>query len=145
MPRLLVSRGSPTCPSSLPPIVPSSSSSFLAHSFLRARLFILANVLPPPRDRYTTRVFNLVHLIVGFVGAFVRATCLYLGRQSITSSRSRRTRTLLSPYVNELLIFRASDFFFFFSFPLSFPSSSPAALYHFYLILRPPRAHDTSK
>lgn len=97
----------------------SSSSSFLTHSFPRARLFILANVLLLPCGRYTTRVFNLVHLIVGFVGAFVRVTCSYLGRQSITSSRSRRTRTLLSPYVNELLIFRASNFFFFFfSFPL---------------------------
>lgn len=37
-------------------------------------------------------------------------------RQSITPSRSRRTRTLLSPYVNELLIFRASDFFVSFFF-----------------------------
>lgn len=141
-------RGSPPfVPGSLSPIVSSSSSSsFLAHSFPRARLFILANVLSLPRGRYTTRVFNLVHLIVGFVGAFVRATCSYLGRQSITSSRSRRTRTLLSPYVNELLIFRASDlFFFFFFFSLSFPPPSPIALYHFYLIFCPPRAHDTSK
>lgn len=79
--------------------------------------------------RDTTRVFNLVHLIVGF--SWVRLYARYVleprthGGQSITSSRSRRTRTLLSPYVNELLIFRASGFFFFFFFFTFFVGSRP--------------------
>lgn len=148
MPRLLVSRGPPSprlSPSPLPrcrrrhPFLPIL---FHARGSLSSATFFPYHVAVTRRVSLTS-----VHLIVGFVGAFVRATCSYLGRQSITSSRSRRTRTLLSPYVNELLIFRASDFFFFFfsSYPLSSSSPSPTALYHLHLILRPPspRAHDT--
>lgn len=77
-----------------------------------------------------TRVFNLVHLIVGHRGCVcTRATCSYLGLTTTIDNvvTIATTRTLLSPYANELLIFRASDFFFFFFFLTSFtPPSGPS-------------------
>lgn len=113
-------------PSSSSLFARSSSSSFLVHSFSRATLFIHANVFPsPPPLPYHATATRRVSLTSSTSLSWVRGCVCnarnVLGtqdprRQSITPSRSRRTRTLLSPYVNELLIFRASDFFVSFFF-----------------------------
>lgn len=95
-----------------------------------ARFSLSSPTLFPTTRHYTMCVFNLVHLIVGFVGAFVRATCSNLGLSTTIDNvvTIAATRTLLSSYANELLIFRTSDFFFFFvSSSRPTPSSSSSS------------------
>lgn len=128
------SRGSPRTLSPFIPTLCSGSRRRRRHHpfspiLFHARFSLSSPTLFPTTRRYTTRVFNLVHLIVGFVGAFVRATCSNLGLSTTIDNvvTIAATRTLLSSYVNELLIFRASDFFFFFVSSSSSPQSSSSS------------------
>lgn len=148
MPRLLVAGASPRSPPSSLTVCNATRrrdrhpfSSILFH----ARLSLSSPTSLPSvaRGRYTTRVS--LTSSTSLSGSWVRLYALRARtsdsrRQSITSSRSQRTRTLLSPYVNELLIFRA---FRLLLLLLLLPFPSPVALYHLLLICRLSRARTT--
>lgn len=134
MPRLLVTgdppRWTPSRPSSssvfLEPLRPVVVVVILSRPFFFTRdsLYPRQRVPLPPLPYHATatrRVSLTSSTSLSWVRGCVCNARNVLGtqdprRQSITPSRSRRTRTLLSPYVNELLIFRASDFFVSFFF-----------------------------